>query len=249
MSSNARHRAPGRASTPIPDLPRGLNAKTATIAVTAAGVAISATPATAGPSVAPAKTATTIAVQAKVSTTAAAKTRSYKAAAPSKTLTPAQRMRAYRTYKHYRLYHTDEQRTYGSYLHNHFHFKSAGNSTAAAAKARTKRARVLTIMRRYQGTMYRYGGTTPSGFDCSGFTKYVYGKVGVKLPRTSSAQRRTGRVVSRAAGRPGDLVSMPGHIGIYMGNGMMYDSPRTGKAVGARKIWRKNYKLIRVIND
>jgi cell wall-associated NlpC family hydrolase len=131
----------------------------------------------------------------------------------------------------------------------------ATHRTHAKKKATTsrrvagQRARVLQVMRRHAGTPYRYGGTTPRGFDCSGFTQYVYRQVGIKLPRTSSAQRRAGRSIPRSQGRPGDLVYMPGHVGIYLGNGMMYDSPRSGKRVGARKIWSSNYRIIRVIND
>ncbi|PID53435.1 MAG: hypothetical protein CSB46_08080 [Micrococcales bacterium] len=104
-------------------------------------------------------------------------------------------------------------------------------------------------MRRYEGTPYRYGGTTPAGFDCSGFTQYVYRQVGVSLPRTSSAQRGAGQLVPRSQARAGDLVHMPGHVGIYLGNGMMYDAPRSGKSVGARKIWTNRYSIIRVIKD
>jgi cell wall-associated NlpC family hydrolase len=98
---------------------------------------------------------------------------------------------------------------------------------------------IIAIAARYVGTPYRYGGTTPSGFDCSGFTQYVYRQVGVSLPRTSGAQAAGGRHISRSEARPGDLVypRSGGHIGIYAGNGMMYDAPRTGKSVSKRKIW------------
>lgn len=264
MSSHARHRAPGRAITPLSDVSFAAGAKTATIALTAAGVAVSTTPAQAapGPSTAVQTATVTAEKQAALKQASVVKTRSYKTAAkttaaktgsaktaavPFAKMTKAQKMRMYKTYTHYRQYHTDENSTFRGYLKGHKHFTVAG--APASSKARAARTRLLTIMRRYEGIMYRYGGTTPAGFDCSGFTSYVYRQVGYKLPRTSSAQRRAGRTVSRAAGRPGDLVWMPGHVGIYLGNGMMYDSPRSGKAIGARKIWRSNYKIIRVIND
>lgn len=80
-------------------------------------------------------------------------------------------------------------------------------------------AAVLSVARRYIGTPYVWGGGTPAGFDCSGFTAYVYAQFGVNLPRSSGAQRGAGRVVSAAEARPGDMVWWPGHIGIYSGGG------------------------------
>jgi cell wall-associated NlpC family hydrolase len=98
---------------------------------------------------------------------------------------------------------------------------------------------IIEIARRYIGTPYVYGGTTPSGFDCSGLTQYVYKQVGIALPRTSGSQARAGRQISAAEARPGDLVypRSGGHIGIYVGNGIMIDAPRSGKPVQERKIW------------
>lgn len=107
-------------------------------------------------------------------------------------------------------------------------------------------AAVLAIAARYAGTPYVYGGTTPAGFDCSGYTLYVYRQVGITLPRTSSAQSAAGTRVSRSDAMPGDLVFMPGHIGIYAGNGMMWDSPRTGKSVGKHAIYSSSAVFVRV---
>lgn len=106
-----------------------------------------------------------------------------------------------------------------------------------AAAPAGSRAQVLSIAARYSGVPYRWGGTTPSGFDCSGYVQYVFKQIGVSLPRTSGAQASAGTRVSAAEARPGDLVYKPGHVGIYAGNGMMYDAPRSGKPVGKRKIW------------
>ena len=98
---------------------------------------------------------------------------------------------------------------------------------------------VLAIAAQYEGLMYSYGGTSPStGFDCSGFTQYVFGRVGISLPRTAEEQRQATTRVSNP--QPGDLVffgSPAYHVGIYAGNGMMWDSPRSGKAVALRSIW------------
>nr|WP_284711040.1 C40 family peptidase [Brevibacterium sp. XM4083] len=88
----------------------------------------------------------------------------------------------------------------------------------------SKAQQVLAIAKQYVGTPYVSGGTSPSGWDCSGYTSYVYGKVGVNLPRTSGAQGSAGKTVSKSEAQPGDLIWKPGHIGIYAGNGMMYDA-------------------------
>ncbi|HKG49413.1 MAG TPA: C40 family peptidase [Actinomycetales bacterium] len=105
---------------------------------------------------------------------------------------------------------------------------------------------VMSIAAGYAGIMYRYGGTTPAGFDCSGYTSYVLRQVGVSLPRTSSAQRAASRRVSRSEAVPGDLVFMPGHVGIYAGNGQMWDAPRSGKAISKRAIWSSSATFGRV---
>lgn len=82
---------------------------------------------------------------------------------------------------------------------------------------------------------YRYGGTTPAGWDCSGFTAYVFRHFGVNLPHSSSEQGRYGVPVPASAAQPGDLMVTPsgGHVGIYIGNGMMVHAgtPRTGTCI------------------
>ncbi|WP_349637498.1 NlpC/P60 family protein [Saxibacter everestensis] len=116
-------------------------------------------------------------------------------------------------------------------------------------KVTTDRAsQVLAIAKSYLGTKYVYGGSTPSGWDCSGYTSYVYRKVGVNLPRTSGAQAKAGRVVSASAAKPGDLVYRPGHIGIYAGKGMMYDAGSTRSNTAYRSFsWMGNVTFIRVL--
>jgi len=97
---------------------------------------------------------------------------------------------------------------------------------------------VLGIAASLAGIYYVYGGTTTAGFDCSGFTQYVFNKVGVSLPRTAEQQRQATTPVSDP--QPGDLVFFGApayHNGIYAGDGMMWDSPRSGKAVAKRAIW------------
>jgi cell wall-associated NlpC family hydrolase len=116
---------------------------------------------------------------------------------------------------------------------------SAAKSTPAGS---VRGSSVLAIAARYLGTPYLYGGTTPHGFDCSGYTRYVYHQLGKSLPRTANEQMQATHRISRAQARPGDLVffvsgSRAYHVGIYAGGGMMYDAPHTGARVGKRAIW------------
>lgn len=96
------------------------------------------------------------------------------------------------------------------------------------------------------GVPYAWGGTTPNGFDCSGFTSYVYAQVGLALPRTSSEQRYAGVEVPREQAQPGDLIWSPGHISIYAGGDLQVDSPVPGKTVQIRPIWQSSPVFIRV---
>jgi len=105
---------------------------------------------------------------------------------------------------------------------------------------------IVSIAMRYVGVPYVSGGTSPSGFDCSGLTQYVYGQVGISLPRTSSAQRYAGTVVSASEAKAGDLIWTPGHVAIYAGDGMQIDAPKPGDVVKYRAIWQSNPTFNRV---
>lgn len=98
---------------------------------------------------------------------------------------------------------------------------------------------ILGVAASLAGVPYKYGGTSPStGFDCSGFTQYVFAQVGISIPRTAEEQRQAATPVSNP--QPGDLVffgSPAYHVGIYAGNGMMWDAPHSGTTVGKRAIW------------
>ena len=138
--------------------------------------------------------------------------------------------------------------------------RSAGGAVAAtaavatapsAAPAASSAGGAVAIAQRYTGTPYVLGGSSPSGFDCSGLVQYVYRQMGISLPRVASAQASSGRRVSAGEARPGDLVSFTGsggvyHIGIYAGNGMMVDAPRPGKSVALRSIWSSSVFFTRV---
>lgn len=94
---------------------------------------------------------------------------------------------------------------------------SRGASTATVR-------RLISSSFQYVGVPYWFGGTTPRGFDCSGFTRYVFSQVGINLPRMADGQFSVGRPVSTEKLRPGDLVFFetyepgPSHVGIYIGN-------------------------------
>jgi cell wall-associated NlpC family hydrolase len=94
--------------------------------------------------------------------------------------------------------------------------------------------RVVGFARHFVGTRYVYGGSSPgSGFDCSGFVRFVYAHFGVSLPHSSYAQFDRGRRIARSSLRPGDLVFFDGlgHVGMYIGNGRFIHAPHTGTRV------------------
>lgn len=96
---------------------------------------------------------------------------------------------------------------------------------------------VVGYAQAFHGVPYVYGGSSPSGFDCSGFTAYVYRAFGVYLPHSSGAQAGYGTPVSASQAKAGDLVVMPGHVGIYAGNGYIVHAPAPGQSVKTQKIW------------
>jgi len=93
--------------------------------------------------------------------------------------------------------------------------------------------RAVQIAAAELGVPYRYGGSSPSGFDCSGLVTYVYGKLGVRLPHNAAAQFGYGRPVARGNLRPGDLVFFHGlgHVGLYIGHGRIIHAPQSGERV------------------
>jgi peptidoglycan DL-endopeptidase CwlO len=92
---------------------------------------------------------------------------------------------------------------------------------------------VVGIAMSYLGTPYVWAGSSPGGFDCSGFTMFVYSQVGVSLPHNAAAQYNYGTPVAESDLQPGDLVFFDGlgHVGIYIGGGQFIHSPHTGDVV------------------
>ena len=90
--------------------------------------------------------------------------------------------------------------------------------------------KILKTAAQYKGVPYVFGGTTPNGFDCSGYVQYVFAKHGIRLTRTADTQALEGKYVSKKSLRPGDLVFFttyePGasHVGIYAGNGQFWNA-------------------------
>ncbi|WCK57288.1 NlpC/P60 family protein (plasmid) [Aneurinibacillus sp. Ricciae_BoGa-3] len=102
--------------------------------------------------------------------------------------------------------------------------------TYSSDKAKT----VITTAEKYLGVPYVWGGTTPSGFDCSGLMQYVFHSIGVNLPRVSQDQQNVGTMISPTQVQPGDLVFMgvPAfHVGMYIGGGKWIEAPQTGDVV------------------
>lgn len=120
--------------------------------------------------------------------------------------------------------------------------------------------RLISTGRKYLGVRYKFGAAPyprSKRFDCSSYTQYVFGKLGVKLPRNSRQQFRVGHKISRKNLRKGDLMffyvpgrfrsnKTVGHVGIYMGNGRMIDSlnaPKNGVQIRSinKPHWKKTY--------
>ncbi|HDK7169258.1 TPA: SH3 domain-containing protein [Clostridium botulinum] len=116
--------------------------------------------------------------------------------------------------------------------------QSKGQSNVSE-KAPTTHGDVISYARQYLGTPYVWGGTSPNGFDCSGFVQYVYrNAAGISLPRDTYGQIGAGSRVSQDQLQPGDLVFPDaGHVGIYIGGGQMIHSPKSGDVVKISSVW------------
>ena len=120
------------------------------------------------------------------------------------------------------------------------------NETEEASSSSAATGSIFSTAKRGIGVRYVFGGSSPSGWDCSGFTSWVYRQHGIYLPHSAGAQARMGKRVSRSEARPGDLAYYPGHVGIYAGNGMILDAGNSAKNTSIRKLWNANWSFYRI---
>jgi peptidoglycan DL-endopeptidase CwlO len=120
-------------------------------------------------------------------------------------------------------------------------------SSARPADATTPGASYVQEASRHNGQPYAYGAAGPTRFDCSGFTKYVFGRFGKSLPHSSSAQYGYVQHIAKSSKQVGDILffrSSSGsitHVGIYAGGSSMWDAPKSGDHVRKRAIYSSNY--------
>ncbi len=133
-----------------------------------------------------------------------------------------------------------------------------GLRTASAIEGGSVPARVqgglspaVDVAQQFLGVPYAWGGASPSGFDCSGLVQYVFGQLGVDLPRTAADQAQVGQpVASLADAHPGDLLAFHDpvdHIGIYAGNGLMVVAPKTGDVVKVQPVYETPTAIRRIL--
>lgn len=97
---------------------------------------------------------------------------------------------------------------------------------------------IINTAKKFIGGRYVYGGSSPSGFDCSGFTQYVYKQMGINIPRATGSQSNAGTRVSKSDLQPGDLLIFsntykagPSHAGVYLGNGQFVHAANPSKGI------------------
>jgi cell wall-associated NlpC family hydrolase len=110
------------------------------------------------------------------------------------------------------------------------------------------RAAVIERAKDFLGVRYVFGGAKPSGFDCSGYARYVYAYFGILLPHSVTGQDEVGKTISAAKAEPGDLVvwNDHSHVGIYAGNGQMYHAPQSGTVVSKSDIFSSAVHFVRI---
>ena len=106
------------------------------------------------------------------------------------------------------------------------------SNSSSSGLTQTQRDAIVSAAWSKVGSSYVYGATGPNSFDCSGFTRWCYAQAGISLPRTSESQGGWGVATSNP--QPGDLVCWGGHVGIYLGGGMMIDAGNPSVGVSYR---------------
>ena len=115
---------------------------------------------------------------------------------------------------------------------------TSGSSSASKPSGSVTGSQIVETAKKYLGVPYVYGGTSPSGFDCSGLVYYVLKSHGITVSRSSAAMYKCGTPIDKSELEPGDLVFFQNtyttgisHVGIYVGNGQFIHSPNRGKVV------------------
>lgn len=117
----------------------------------------------------------------------------------------------------------------------------------APAQASTVGSKVVAEAARHRGKPYQYGAVGPDRFDCSGYTLYVFARLGRKLPHNAAQQYNVVRHIPKSSKAPGDLIFYRNssgritHVGIYAGNNRTWIEPRSGSVVKLQTIYSSNY--------
>jgi cell wall-associated NlpC family hydrolase len=106
-------------------------------------------------------------------------------------------------------------------------------------------SQIIKVASKYIGVPYVFGGSTPAGFDCSGFSRYVFSQFGISLAHSVNSQSRRGKLIRAKDAQPGDLViwNDGGHLGIYAGGWNMIHAPKPGDTVKLAAIYDEPYAV------
>jgi cell wall-associated NlpC family hydrolase len=121
--------------------------------------------------------------------------------------------------------------------------------TQSPAEASTFASRVIVEASHHKGQPYVYGAAGPTKFDCSGFTRYVFGRFGRSLPHNSAQQYNVVRHIPKSQRAPGDLLFFRNssgritHVAIYAGYGNMWHAPHSGTVVKLVKVYNSSYSV------
>lgn len=126
---------------------------------------------------------------------------------------------------------------------------ASSQESSSAQQGGSVGERAVSEAARHAGKPYRYGATGPDSFDCSGFVQYVYGQVGVAVPRTSGDQYAASAKVAKGDKQPGDLIAMRNsrgritHVGVYAGDNSWWVARRSGTTVTKQTLYSSNYSV------